>query len=68
MTDVPDTADVLVGTPLGTSDHCFASCVVWVEQVQSTISEVLSSEALYQLGQCPVCSQQLCLEHHFEVS
>ena len=32
MTDAPDKADVLVGTPLGTSDHCFVSCVLRVEQ------------------------------------
>ena len=32
MTDVPDIADGVVGTPLGTSDHCFVSCVLRVEQ------------------------------------
>ena len=32
MTDIPDIVDVLVGTPLGTSDHCFVSCVLRVEQ------------------------------------
>ena len=32
MTDVPDISDVFVGTPLGTSDHCFVSCVLQVEQ------------------------------------
>ena len=32
MTDVPDTLDVVVGTPLGTSDHSFVSCVLRVEQ------------------------------------
>ena len=32
MTDVPDIVDVFVGTPLGTSDHCFVSCVLWVKQ------------------------------------
>ena len=32
MTDVPDIVDVVVGTPLGTSDHCFVSCVLRVEQ------------------------------------
>ena len=32
MTDVPDILDVSVGTPLGTSDHCFVSCVLRVEQ------------------------------------
>ena len=32
MNDVPDIIDVFVGTPLGTSDHCFVSCVLRVEQ------------------------------------
>ena len=32
MTDVPDIVDVFVDTPLGTSDHCFVSCVLLVEQ------------------------------------
>ena len=32
MTDVPDIVDVVVGTQLGTSDHCFVSCVLLVEQ------------------------------------
>ena len=32
ITDVPDIEDVFVGTPLGTSDHCFVSCVLRVEQ------------------------------------
>ena len=32
MTDVPDIVDLVVGTPLGTSDHCFVSCVLHVEQ------------------------------------
>ena len=32
MTDVPDIGNVSVGTPLGTSDHCFVSCVLRVEQ------------------------------------
>ena len=32
MTDVPDIADVVVGTPLCTSDHCFVNCVLRVEQ------------------------------------
>ena len=43
MTDAPDTVDAFVGTPLGTSDHCFVSCVLPIEQsVRSTMSEVLS--------------------------
>ena len=32
MTDANDTVDVFVGTPLGTSDYCFSSCVLRVEQ------------------------------------
>ena len=32
MTDAPDIVDVYVGTPLGTSDHCFVSCGFRVEQ------------------------------------
>ena len=32
MTNVPDIVDVVIGTPLGTSDHCFVSCVLRVEQ------------------------------------
>ena len=32
MTDVPDIANVVVGTPLETSDDCFVSCVLCVEQ------------------------------------
>ena len=31
MMDVPD-IDVFIGIPLGTSDHCFVSCVLRVEQ------------------------------------
>ena len=32
MTDFPDIVDVVVGTILGTSDQCFVSCVLPVEQ------------------------------------
>ena len=32
MTEAPDIVDVFVGTPLGTSDHCFVSRVLRVEQ------------------------------------
>ena len=31
MTDAPGIVDMFVGTPLGTSDHCFVSCVLLVE-------------------------------------
>ena len=43
MTVIPDIVDVVIGTPLGTSDHRFVSCVLHVEQyvpeynVKSTI-------------------------------
>ena len=32
LTDVPDRVNVAVGTPIDTSDHCFVSCVLRVEQ------------------------------------
>ena len=32
ITDVSFIVDVFVGTPLGSSDHCFLSCVHHVEQ------------------------------------
>ena len=32
MTDFHDIVDVFVGTPIGTSDHCFVSSVLRVEQ------------------------------------
>ena len=32
ITNVPDIVVVVVGTPLGTSNHCFVSCVLHVEQ------------------------------------
>ena len=32
LTDVPEIVHVVVGTSLGTSDHCFVSCVLRVEQ------------------------------------
>ena len=32
MTDIPNIVDVVVGGPLGTSDRCFASCVLRIEQ------------------------------------
>ena len=42
MTDVHDIADVVVGTPLDTSDHCFVSCVFRVEQfVPQTVEQIV---------------------------
>ena len=32
ITDVPDIVDVVVGTPFGTSDQCFVSCLLRVKQ------------------------------------
>ena len=32
MTDAPDVVDVLLGTSLGTSDHCFVNSELLVEQ------------------------------------
>ena len=32
MTDVPGIVDVVIGTPIGTSDHSFVSCVLCVDQ------------------------------------
>ena len=32
LTDIPDIVDVVVGTPLSTSNHWFVSCVLRVEQ------------------------------------
>ena len=41
MMDAPDIVNVFVGTPLGTTDLCFVSCVLRVEQsvynVRSTV-------------------------------
>ena len=48
MTDAPDKVYVLVGTPLGTSGHCFVSCVLRIEQSVSECnirSTVFNSEA-----------------------
>ena len=47
MTDVPDIVDVFVGTPLGTSGHCFVRGVLRVEQsvpeynIRSTVFQKL---------------------------
>ena len=45
VTDVPDLVDVVVGTPLGTSDHC---CVSWVLRVEQSVTsyDVRSTEFL----------------------
>ena len=70
MTDVPDIIDAVVCTSLGTSDHCFVSCVLRVEQVcaRAQFQKYGLSKASYPLRQCPQCSQELYMERHFEVS
>ena len=51
MTNVPDIVEVIIVTPLGTSDHCFDSCVVRVEQsVPEYMSEVLSLRSIVPTG------------------
>ena len=63
MTDVPDIVDVFVGTPLGTSDHCFVSCVLRVEQsvpeynIRSTV--VLKHHTNWDNVRCAVRSFSL---------
>ena len=47
MTDTPDIVDVIVGTPLGTSYHCFISCV-------------LIANLDPQLPMALVCSELVC--------
>ena len=51
MTDAPDIVDVFAGTPL------------W-ELLITALSVVFAS---YQLGQCPLCSQELYIEYHFKI-
>ena len=60
MTDVPDIVDVFVGTALGTSAHCFVSCVLRVEQFvpESNIRSIVFLKHrtnLYNV-RCPVRS------------
>ena len=45
MSDVPDIVDVYVGTPLGTSDHCFVSCALRVEQ---SVTEYYFSRTIHR--------------------
>ena len=51
MIDVPDIVDVSVGFLLGTSDHCFVSCVLRVKQA------IQDSQASHLQGECLQCSQ-----------
>ena len=51
MTDVPDIVDAVVGTELGTSDHCLVSCVLRVQQsVPEYNVEVLSFQCIIPTG------------------
>ena len=47
MTDVLDIIYVVVGTPLGTSDHCIVSCVLRVEQ--SCLSNMSEVQCFYSI-------------------
>ena len=73
MTDAPDIVNVFVGTPLGISDHCFVSCVLQVEEsvpeynVRNSAVTMKGLSEAYKLGPCPLCSQELYMEHNFEV-
>ena len=40
MTDAPDVVNVSLGSPLGTSDHCFINCYLLSRSYQSTILDV----------------------------
>ena len=69
MTEVPDIVDVVVGTPLGTSDHCFVSCVL---RVDKSVPEYNARSTVFLKHltnwDCPQCSQELHMKHHFEAS
>ena len=69
MTDVPDMVDVVVGTPLCTSDQCFVSSVFCVEQSVPEYS-VKSTVFLNTVPTVTVllCSQEPYLEQNFEDS
>ena len=67
MTDVPDIVDVVVGTPLGTSDQCFVSCVL-CEQSEPEYNVRSSAFLQHHTNWCPQCSQELYIKHHFEIS
>ena len=50
LTDAPDIVDVFVGTPLGTSDHCFVCCLLHGVKVKSSIVRSLPVENLLTLS------------------
>ena len=70
ITDVPNIVDVVVGTPQGTSDHCFVSCELRVEKSvpEYNVRSTVFLKHTHQLEQCPKCNQELYMEHHFKVS
>ena len=69
ITDASDIVDVFLRTPLVTSGQCFVSCTLRVEQsVPEYNGRSSLSEASYQLKQCLLCSQELYMEHNFEIS
>ena len=54
MTDVPDIVDVVICTPLGTSDHRLSVvCFVLSRRCRVQCQKYCLSKASYQLGQCP---------------
>ena len=56
MTDVPDIVDVVVGTPLDTSDQCFVSCVLRVEQSEPVYNARSTVFLTYRANWDSVCS------------
>ena len=55
MKEVSDIVNVVVGTPFGTSDHCFVRCVLRVVQSFAGVQyqKYCLSQTLYQLWQSP---------------
>ena len=49
VTEVPDIVDVVVGSPLGTSYHCFVSCVLRVEHFSAAFVKVSHSSLSLKL-------------------
>ena len=72
MTDVSDLVDLVVCTPLGTSDHCFVSFMLCVEQslpefnVRRTV--FLKHCTNWDCVHGGTVVNDLYTEHHFEVS
>ena len=55
-TNAPDLVDVVVGTPLGTSDHCFFSCVLRVEQSEPEFNVRSTVFLKHRINWDSVCS------------